>query len=66
MWRAQPLLHCTAAPGTVEGVGASGIVVAAGTGAVNVTELQKAGGKRLAARAFLAGAALAPGAHLGN
>ena len=66
IWRAQPLLHCTAAPGTVAGVGASGIVVAAGTGAVNVTELQKAGGKRLAAHAFLAGAALAPGAHLGT
>ena len=66
IWRAQPLLHGTAAPGRVEGVGASGIVVAAGTGAVNVTELQKAGGKRLAARAFLTGLALAPGAHLGT
>ena len=66
IWRAQPLLHGTAAPGRVEGVGASGIVVAAGTGAVNVTELQKAGGKRLAARAFLTGLALAPGARLGT
>jgi methionyl-tRNA formyltransferase len=44
----------------------SGIVVAAGGGAVNVIELQKAGSKRLAAAAFLAGAKLAPGARLGT
>jgi methionyl-tRNA formyltransferase len=44
---------------------ARGIVVAAGSGAVNVTELQKAGGKRLVAPAFLAGQAPLPGARLG-
>jgi len=65
IWCAQPVAHRNAPPGTVAGVGASGIVVAAGAGAVNVTELQKAGAKRLAARAFLAGAALAPGSRLG-
>ena len=65
IWCAQPVVHRTALPGTVAGVGASGIVVAAGAGAVNVTELQKAGSKRLAARAFLSGAALLPGARLG-
>ena len=65
IWCAQPVVHTAAVPGTVVGVGASGFVVAAGTGAVNITELQKAGSKRLAARAFLAGAALASGARLG-
>jgi methionyl-tRNA formyltransferase len=66
VWCAQPVAYRNAPPGTVAGVGASGIVVAAGAGAVNVTELQKAGGKRLAARAFLAGAALTPGTRLGT
>lgn len=66
IWCAQPLVQGTAAPGTVVGIATSGIVVAAGAGAVNVTELQKAGARRLAARAFLAGAALAPGARLGT
>jgi methionyl-tRNA formyltransferase len=65
IWRAQPLTHKTGAPGTVLSAGASGMVVAAGGGAVNIIELQKAGSKRLAAAAFLAGAALAPGARLG-
>jgi len=66
IWCAQPVAHRNAPPGTVAGVGAGGIVVAAGAGAVNVTELQKAGAKRLAARAFLAGAVLAPGTRLGT
>ena len=66
IWCAQPVVHRTAAPGTVVDVGTAGFVVAAGAGAVNVTELQKAGAKRLAAREFLAGAALAPGARLGT
>ena len=66
IWCAQPVVHRTAAPGTVVDVGTGGFVVAAGAGAVNVTELQKAGAKRLAAREFLAGAALAPGARLGT
>jgi len=65
IWCAQPAAHRTALPGTVVGAGANGIVVAAGAGAVNVTVLQKAGAKRLAARAFLAGAALTPGTRLG-
>ncbi len=66
IWCARPVVHGSAAPGTVMGAGAGGLVVAAGAGAVNVTELQKAGAKRLAAGAFLAGAALAPGARLGT
>ena len=50
-----------AAPGTVLAAGPSGIVVAAGDGAVVLTALQRAGGKRLDAAAFLAGFPLRPG-----
>jgi methionyl-tRNA formyltransferase len=66
IWRARPLAHEGATPGTVICANASGIVVAAGGGAVNVIELQKAGSRRLAARAFLAGAKLVPGTRLGT
>jgi methionyl-tRNA formyltransferase len=65
IWRAQPAAPAAGAAGTVVSAGARGIVVAAGSGAVNVTELQKAGGKRLVAAAFLAGQALLPGTHFG-
>jgi len=39
-------------------------VVACGSGALRLIELQKAGGKRLAAAAFLAGMAITEGACL--
>jgi methionyl-tRNA formyltransferase len=65
IWRAQPLAHDAVTPGTVMSAQASGIVVAAGSGAVSVTELQKAGSKRLTAASFLAGSKLVPGARLG-
>ena len=55
----------TVAPGTVRAAGPDGIVVDCGTDALRITELQRAGGKRLAADAFLSGFRLAPGAHLG-
>jgi methionyl-tRNA formyltransferase len=47
------------APGQVLQADASGIVVACGAGALRLTELQKPGGKRLAATEFLKGFALA-------
>ncbi|TGQ19985.1 hypothetical protein EN859_037795, partial [Mesorhizobium sp. M00.F.Ca.ET.216.01.1.1] len=50
-----------AAPGTVIGVSAEGVVVACGEGALCLTQLQKPGGKRLPVREFLAGFALAAG-----
>ena len=65
IWCARPLAQGTGAPGTVVEAGAAGIVVAAGGNLVNITELQKAGAKRLSAAAFLAGTALAPGTRLG-
>ncbi|MEW6132702.1 MAG: methionyl-tRNA formyltransferase [Pseudomonadota bacterium] len=51
-------------PGEILSAG-DGIVVACGEGALKLTELQKAGAKRMEAVAFLAGAQLVPGQRLG-
>jgi len=48
-------------PGTVLAADKDGIVVACGSGALRIHELQRAGGKRLSAAQFLAGAPIAPG-----
>jgi len=65
LWRAEPVeLPSTALPGTVLQVDAGGIVVATGDGALRLLELQRAGGKRLAAQSFLAGATFQPGERL--
>ena len=48
--------------GTVLAAGDTGIAVATGTGTLVLTALQRAGGKRMDAAAFLRGFALAPGA----
>lgn len=53
------------APGAVLSSGADGIVVACGEGALEIQELQRAGGKRLAAAAFLRGFPVAAGERLG-
>jgi methionyl-tRNA formyltransferase len=55
----------TAAPGEILSAGADGIRVATGDGVLNLQELQRAGGKRLPAREFLQGFALAPGQVFG-
>jgi len=52
-----------ALPGTVLACGPEGITVACGTAALCLTQLQRAGGRRLAARDFLAGLPLVPGAR---
>ena len=65
IWHARPQVHALEAPGSIVAATPEGIVVAAGEGAVCVTELQKAGGKRIAASAFLAGVPLAQGLRLG-
>ncbi len=54
------------APGEILAVDAAGIEVACGIGSLRLTELQRAGGKRLPARAFLQGLPLAPGRVLGG
>ena len=60
IWKAVPEAgHGT--PGSVLAVGKDGIVVACGEGALRLVELQKAGGKRLAAAQFLAGTPITAG-----
>lgn len=65
IWRAQVERGVSAAPGTVCATGASGVVVACGQAGLRLQELQRAGGKRLPAPAFLAGFDLARGARFG-
>jgi methionyl-tRNA formyltransferase len=50
-------------PGLILAVDKRGIVVACGEGALCLTELQKAGGKRLSAQQFLAGTPIRAGAR---
>ncbi|MEO8676058.1 MAG: methionyl-tRNA formyltransferase, partial [Casimicrobiaceae bacterium] len=63
VWRAEALPAPTsgARPGIVLAANASGIVVACGDGALRIAELQGAGGRRVAAAAFIAGRRLARG-----
>ena len=49
------------APGQVLAVDSTGITVACGDGTLRLTELQRAGGKRLAAVSFLQGHSITPG-----
>jgi methionyl-tRNA formyltransferase len=65
LWEATPSPARSGAPGSVTRADASGIVVACGEGALNVTTLQRAGGRRLSAAAFLAGHPVATGTRLG-
>jgi methionyl-tRNA formyltransferase len=61
VWRAEPVPGDTAAePGIITAVSTTGIEVACGEGHLRLTELQRAGGKRLAAREFLAGHPVLP------
>jgi methionyl-tRNA formyltransferase len=60
-WRGR-VVPGSGAPGSVLFVGAEGITVACEQGAVQLTELQRPGGKRLAAQALLQGMPVAVGA----
>ncbi len=64
VWRALPQPG-QGEPGVVLEVGSDGPVVACGVGALRLTELQRAGGKRLPAAQFLQSATLQPGQRLG-
>ena len=66
LWEAAPVPQRSGQPGTVLAADAAGIVVACGEGALNVTALQRSGGKRLSAGAFLAGRRVAIGTRLGS
>jgi methionyl-tRNA formyltransferase len=65
VWRATALEgRAGAAPGTVVAIGDSGIGIAcAGGSRLEITELQRAGGKRLPAKDFLRGFAIEPGSR---
>jgi methionyl-tRNA formyltransferase len=55
-----------APPGTLLAVGDDGIIVACGTGALRIRQVQAEGRNRMDAAAFLAGNPLRPGARLGT
>lgn len=65
IWRAQCIPASGQGPGQVISAGEQGIVVACAQGALNITELQRAGGKRLPASEFLRGRALVSGMRFG-
>jgi methionyl-tRNA formyltransferase len=60
IWKAEPLDR-KGQPGAVLSADKTGIVAGCGQGALRILELQREGGKRLAAEQFLAGSALKPG-----
>lgn len=59
-WRAQ-VVDASGEPGRVLAIADGGITVACGNAALELTELQRPGGKRLAAKAFLQGGTPGPG-----
>ena len=63
LWRAQVRPH-SGEPGTVLAADAGGLLVACGTGALCVTELQRPGGKRQGVQAFLQAHPVAVGNRL--
>ena len=65
IWEAQPVV-AQGTPGRILAVGRSSFTVACGEGALEVREVQKAGGKRQPAAAFLSGHALVAGMTLGQ
>lgn len=66
IWGARVERGTLAPPGVVAGCSEAGIVVGCGADALRITEVQRAGGRRLSAGAFLAGHRLVPGARLGD
>lgn len=67
IWWAEPLeRNSPAEPGQVLEVSAEGILVACGTGAVRLTEIQPAGKRRMYVAEYLRGASLPPGKRFGE
>ena len=64
IWSAEPVpVTAQPSPGTVVAVHADGVDVGCGEGALRLRSVQPAGGKRMPARAFAAGRAVAAGAR---
>jgi methionyl-tRNA formyltransferase len=66
IWKGSPLAGRFGPPGGIVRADAAGIVVACGEGAFMAAEVQRAGGKRMSAAAFLAGHRLATDARFGS
>lgn len=66
LWKASVEAAVSAPPGEVVSADAGGVVVGCGTGALRIQELQREGGRRLAAKDFLAGMPIAVGTVLGK
>ena len=66
VWRARPEHGPVGAPGTICSADAGGILVACGSEALRILELQRAGGRRMSAEAFLSGFKLARDAAFGS
>ena len=66
IWRAAAIVSAGANPGVIQMADADKLIIACGSGALEILELQRAGGKRLATRDFLRGAKLAAGDQLGH
>ena len=61
IWAAMPVENSGGLPGEILRADKSGLVVACGTGALEIHTVQREGGRRLSAREFLAGHALRAG-----
>lgn len=66
IWKAELAGEENRSPGSIVAVEKDRIVVACGAGTLALTELQRAGGKRLAARAFLQGMSIQVGERFGD
>ena len=66
IWHARVATAAPGAPGTVISADSGGIIVACGRDALCITQLQRAGGKRLAVQAFLSGFVLARGTRFSS
>lgn len=65
LWKTEVVPDAAGAPGAVLRADKSDLLIACGQGALRVLELQREGGRRLNAAAFLAGHPVAPGERFG-
>ncbi len=66
IWQAEISNKDNRSPGSIAATEKDRVIVACGTGTLALTELQRAGGKRLAAREFLLGVAIKIGDRFGD
>lgn len=65
IWRVEVVEEATGTPGIILSADQRGLVVAAGRNAVRLVEVQREGGRRMSAAAFVAGTRWDPGVKLG-